>query len=332
MRILVVMGGLSSEKEISLKSGENVYQTLKKLYPNTEKYILYNLKDFYKKILEENYDFVFLVLHGKYGEDGTIQSFLESLNIPFSFSNSLPSMIGMNKMLTNLLLSQLTELYTNFFIPKTVYINHKDYKKYGLDFILSKIKNSFILPPFIVKPNSSGSSVALSLVKNITDLENSIKQAFQEDDYVLIQEYIDGREITVGVIQKQDEIIPLEPCELKLDQTNIFDYNLKYIKHIEHIIPPNLPETFLTYLKDISKKIFELMNFKDAVRIDYRVRENVNSLELYFLEVNTIPGFTEVSLLPQEAQKTGITFEKLIETIVNNNIINEAKKNISSFY
>ncbi|MFN3995550.1 MAG: D-alanine--D-alanine ligase, partial [bacterium] len=132
MKILVVMGGISSEKEISLKSGENVYNKLKQIYPNTEKYILTELKEFYKHILENQYDFVFLVLHGKYGEDGVIQAFLESLKIPFSFSNSTPSLIAMNKMITNTLIEKFieSEKVFNLFLPKTVYIRKKEYEKY----------------------------------------------------------------------------------------------------------------------------------------------------------------------------------------------------------
>ncbi|MFN4220411.1 MAG: ATP-grasp domain-containing protein [bacterium] len=327
MKILVVMGGISSEKEISLKSGENIYNKLKQIYPNTEKYILTELKEFYKHILENQYDFVFLVLHGKYGEDGVIQSFLESLKIPFSFSNSTPSLIAMNKMITNTLIEKFieSEKVFNLFLPKTVYIRKKEYEKYGLKKVFSQIKEKFLNPPLIVKPNLSGSSVGLSLIENSKDIEKKLKQAlnlaFQEDDNLtIIQEYIEGREITVGVIQNKQEIIPLEPCELALQDSKLFDFENKYIKKIDHIIPPELPSETLDYLKYISAKIFEFFDFKDAVRIDYRLKEENGYFKVYFLEVNTIPGFTEVSLLPQEAEKTGIKFDKLLKIIVENNI------------
>ncbi|MCX7758002.1 MAG: D-alanine--D-alanine ligase [bacterium] len=323
MKILVVMGGVSSEKEVSIKSGENVYNKLKVLYPQTQKYVLNYLKDFYRYILENHYDFIFIVLHGKYGEDGKIQSFLESIGIPFSFSNSESSMVGMNKMLTNLLIKEFIKNYnvTNLHLPQTVYINNIEYEKYGIDIVFSKLKRNFILPPFIVKPNCSGSSVALSLVENFQKLEKAIELSFKEDSKtVIVQEYIQGREITVGVLQKGKEILPLEPCELELQNSKLFDYENKYIKKINHIIPPELPEEVILYLKNISSQIFEFMGFKDAVRIDYRIRSNANTHEIYFLEVNTIPGFTEVSLLPQEAEKTGISFENLLKIIIENNL------------
>ncbi|MCS7165268.1 MAG: D-alanine--D-alanine ligase [Candidatus Calescibacterium sp.] len=326
MKILVVMGGISSEKEISLKSGENIYNKLKTIYPNTQKYILTDLRDFYKHILESEYDFIFLALHGKYGEDGTIQSFLESLNIPFSFSGSLASMIGMNKMIANLLVERFIKDYNivNLNIPKTAYINFQEYSRYGIEHAILKIKRNSISIPLIVKPNSSGSSVGLSLIQKEyefeKELEKAIQIAFEEDKTVIIQEYIDGREITVGVIQENEEIIPLEPCELELNESKLFDYENKYIKKINHIIPPNLPKEINNYLKEISVRIFEFIGFKDAVRIDYRIRENKDSLDVFFLEVNTIPGFTDVSLLPQEAKKTGIPFDKLLDIIIQNNL------------
>lgn len=324
MKILVVMGGLSSEREISIKSGENVFNKLQPIYKNVEKYVLNDFRDFYRKILDNHYDFVFIVLHGKNGEDGVIQTFLETLNIPFSFSNSVTSMIGMNKYLTNLVIEKFIKEnnIVNLFIPNTVYVKKEEYEKRGIDFVLEKMKQHFLYPPLIVKPNFSGSSVGLSIIENIKDLEKSLEKAleksFKEDPQIsLIQEYIEGREITVGVIKKDDETMPLEPCELELKESKLFDYENKYTKKINHIIPPNLEETALEYLKNISKRIFEYMGFKDAVRIDYRItKEN----KLYFLEVNTIPGFTEVSLLPQEAEKTGIKFEELLKIIIENNI------------
>jgi len=320
MRILLVMGGLSSEKEISIKSGENIYQSLKELFPEIQKYILEDLRSFYKHILENQYDFVFLALHGKYGEDGIIQSFLESLGIPFSFSNSQTSFIGFNKMLSNLLIEDFIKTYNiiNLHVPKSVYVNYKKYQKEGIEHVLYLLKTKFLTYPLIVKPNLSGSSVAVKLVYNQEDLKQAVETSFKEDPTIaVIQEYIEGREITVGVIQNKDNIIPLEPCELKLEETSIFDYESKYVKVVEHLIPPPISEPLILYLKSLSKQIFEFMDFKDAVRIDYRLSKDN---KLYFLEANTIPGFTKNSLLPQEAFSSGITFKELVRIIVSNNI------------
>ncbi len=326
MRILVVMGGLSSEREISIKTGNNIFEKLKKIYPQTEKYILEDLKDFYQNILSNQYDFIFLALHGKYGEDGIIQAFLESLNIPFSFSSYSSSLTAINKMMTNLLINHFIKNYNiyNLHIPKTVYIKKQEYNQ--IDTVIQKLKDNFLTAPIIIKPNISGSSYGLSLIKkldsnqDIENLKNSIELAFKEDSTIIIQEYIEGREITVGVIQKDSEIIPLEPCEIILQDSETFDFENKYIKKVDHIIPPELPEEILSYLKNISSRIFEFMDFKDAIRIDYRLKPSNNSYKVYFLEINTIPGFTEVSLLPQEAEKTGIPFEELLKIIIANNI------------
>jgi len=319
MKILLVMGGNSSEREISIKSGENIYKNLKELFPQTEKYILEDIRSFYKYILKNNYDFIFLALHGKYGEDGIIQSFLESLQIPFSFSNFQASLIGFNKMISNLLIEEFIKTYniTNLYVPNSAYVEYKKYKKEGIQYVNEMLKTKFLTYPLIVKPNLSGSSINLSLVEKQEDLKQAIEMSFNEDPTIsVIQEYINGREITVGVIEKDNQIIPLEPCELKLNESPIFDYKSKYVKVVEHIIPPELPETFIIYLKNLSKRIFEFMNFKDAVRIDYRLND---TNKLYFLEANTIPGFTENSLLPQEAQKSNINFKELLKIIVSNN-------------
>jgi D-alanine-D-alanine ligase len=313
------MGGNSSEREISIKSGENIYKNLKELFPQTEKYILEDIRSFYKYILENNYDFIFLALHGKYGEDGIIQSFLESLQIPFSFSNFQASLIGFNKMISNLLIEEFIKTYniTNLYVPNSAYVEYKKYKKEGIQYVNEMLKTKFLTYPLIVKPNLSGSSVNLSLVEKQEDLKQAIEMSFNEDPTIsVIQEYINGREITVGVIEKDNQIIPLEPCELKLNESPIFDYKSKYVKVVEHIIPPELPESLIIYLKNLSKRIFEFMNFKDAVRIDYRLND---TNKLYFLEANTIPGFTENSLLPQEAQKSNINFKELLKIIVSNN-------------
>ncbi|MGC8733762.1 MAG: D-alanine--D-alanine ligase family protein [bacterium] len=331
MKILVVMGGLSSESEISIKTGKEISKALSKKYKVVE-YIVKDLKEFYKFILDNSFDFIFLALHGKYGEDGIIQAFLDSLNLKYSFSNFYSSFIGFDKMLSNLIVQNYINENNikNLFIPKSIYlnINYINAKGYNLlDYIVNRIKQEFIVNYVIVKPNSSGSSVGISKVKvdDLESLNNALKIALKEDpNFICIQEYIEGLELSVGVLQNKDKIIPLEVCQLEINNNDIFDYEKKYVTNTKHIIPPNIDEYLLDYIKFISKELFLVFNAKDIVRFDYRL---TSDNKLYFLEVNTIPGFTPVSIVPDQAKVSGFSFEDLLDIIINNNITNQLTLN-----
>ena len=324
MKILVVMGGISSEAEISIKTGKEISNALAKKYEVIE-YILTDLKEFYRFILNNSFDFVFLALHGKYGEDGVIQAFLDSLNIKYSFANFYCSFVGFNKMLSNLIVKDF--IYQNdiknLFIPKSIYLNINYIKQKGYDllgYVLDSLKKEFIMDYVIVKPNSSGSSVGVSKVNlsNLEELSNAINLALSEDpNFICIQEYIEGIELSVGVLQDKNNTIPLEVCQLGVDNTDIFDYQKKYIVNTKHIIPPDLDESLLNYIKFISKELFLVFNAKDVARFDYRL---TSDNRLYFLEVNTIPGFTRVSIVPDQAKHSGFSFENLLDIVINNNI------------
>ncbi len=327
LKILVVMGGLSSESEISIKTGKEIANTLSKKYHVIE-YILKDIREFYKFILDNSFDFVFLALHGKYGEDGVIQAFLDSINVKYSFPSFYSSFIGFNKMLSNLVVKNfiLENNIKNLFIPKTIYLNMSYINKKGynlMDYVIFKLKQEFISDYIIVKPNSSGSSFGVSKVKSddLNSLNKALKEALKEDDkFICIQEYIQGLEISVGVLQNGNEIIPLEVCQLEVQ--DIFDYEKKYIVNTKHIIPPNIGEYLLDYIKFISRELFLVFNAKDVVRFDYRLTDDN---KLYFLEVNTIPGFTQVSIVPDQAKASGFSFQDLLDIIINNNLKNELK-------
>ncbi|MGB9638023.1 MAG: D-alanine--D-alanine ligase family protein, partial [bacterium] len=291
-----------------------------------------DLKEFYKFILDNSFDFIFLALHGKYGEDGIIQAFLDSLNLKYSFSNFYSSFIGFDKMLSNLIVQNYINENNikNLFIPKSIYlnINYINAKGYNLlDYIVNRIKQEFIVNYVIVKPNSSGSSVGISKVKvdDLESLNNALKIALKEDpNFICIQEYIEGLELSVGVLQNKDKIIPLEVCQLEINNNDIFDYEKKYVTNTKHIIPPNIDEYLLDYIKFISKELFLVFNAKDIARFDYRL---TSDNKLYFLEVNTIPGFTPVSIVPDQAKVSGFSFEDLLDIIINNNITNQLTLN-----
>lgn len=331
LSIAVVCGGLSSEREVSLKSGQNVYGSLSQEKYNTSfieiakdgRWLLKQssgsllpkgkrslaLMDQNKGLAKselKTLDLVFLVLHGKYGEDGRIQSLLDLLQIPYTGSNVLASAIGMNKLKTIALLEN-----QSIKIPETIAL-------FGLPSnladLLTKIQLTLAGFPVIVKPNGSGSSVAVSIVKNKNELIPSIKKAFNEDSTVLIQKYIKGREITCGVWGDSEKtpIDPLPPIEIIVHDEPFFDYQAKYLSQkTEELCPAPLDERQTQKVQNLAIKVHTLLGCDGLTRSDFILSEE--DQQFYFLEINTIPGLTKESLCPKEAKVAGLSFSEFLD-------------------
>lgn len=251
-------------------------------------------------------DLVFLVLHGKYGEDGRIQSLLDLLQIPYTGSNVLASAMGMNKLKTIALLEnqsiKIPETIALFSLPS------------NLSNLLKKIQLTLTGFPVIVKPNGSGSSVAVSIVKNKNELMPSIKKAFNEDSTVLIQKYIKGREITCGVWGNSEKtpIDPLPPIEIIVHDEPFFDYQAKYLSQkTEELCPAPLDERQTQKVQNLAIKVHALLGCDGLTRSDFILSEN--DQQFYFLEINTIPGLTKESLCPKEAKTAGLSFSEFLD-------------------
>ncbi len=291
MRLVVLMGGRSSEREISLKTGRAVAKALKDL--GHEVHELDLTPDLSCKLLELKPDKVFIALHGRYGEDGTVQGMLEVLGIPYTGSDTITSALCMDKDFTKRVVSSL-----GIDTPRwAVVLGEED---------LEKLKWEVF--PAVVKPAREGSSIGLQVVRIREDLLGSLREILKKGERALVEEFVEGRDVTVGFLKGR--VLP--PLEI-IPKKGIYDYECKYTSGMsEYRILPEGPlkET----LQKKTEKICRYLSLKDFGRIDYRIsREG----KIYFLEVNTIPGLTELSLLPMAAREVGIDFRELVSIIIS---------------
>lgn len=290
IRIGVVMGGVSSEREVSLKSGRAVFDALKSLNLDTVAVDIQRSDKNYVTDLLLSYDIglAFLALHGSFGEDGRIQHILEEINIPYTGSGPCASSLAMNKIASRKVFEE-----GNLSVPKYFLLdkNHKSAKNI-MEF------------PLVIKPLCGGSSIGLSIVDNHKELKEAIDLAFKYDKKVIVEEYIRGREITVGIFEDK----PLDAIEIR-PRSRFFDYNAKYEEgQTEYIVPADVSFKVMSFLRNTAIKAHNLLGCSFFSRVDI-----ILSLDRAFiLEVNTIPGFTETSLLPKAAIQRGIRFPELI--------------------
>ncbi|MBM7557932.1 D-alanine--D-alanine ligase family protein [Halanaerobacter jeridensis] len=301
--IAVIRGGKSAERKISLKTGKAILNALK-----SKNYTVVDIdpkEDLHQQLADNKIDIAFIALHGRYGEDGTIQGFLEMEGIPYTGSGVLGSALAMDKVSSKRVFEQM-EIST----PEFIVLKKEEYCNNKAD-IKTKIEEEFSLP-VVVKPALEGSSLGLSITKDPSDLLGDIDQAFDYDEEVLIENYIPGREITVGILgNKELEALPV--IEIR-PREGVYDYEAKYTKGAtKFIIPAELDETVYAKAQNLALQAHRALNCQGVSRVDMRVNPNG---EVYVLEVNTIPGMTETSLLPQAAAKSGLEFPELVEKIL----------------
>lgn len=295
IKLVVLMGGISSEREISLISGNEVIKNLDK---NKYEIIPIDFDGSCEWVNELNPDLVFIALHGKYGEDGSIQSLLDVLDQKYTGSGSAASFLGMNKMFFKFLVNK--EKIKN---PKAIFLKDKktnidDIKKLGW--------------PMVVKPVLGGSSIGISIVKSKKYLEKAINLAFKYDKEILVEEYIKGIEISCGVIEDKGKITALPLVEI-CPKNDFFDYKSKYNEKLcQEIVPARISDELTKKIFKISENIFKLLKCRGMARVDFIVKNN----EPYVLEINMIPGLTSKSLLPKEAACVGISYPDLLEKII----------------
>lgn len=302
MKIAVLKGGESAEREVSLKSAKSVVKNLdKEKYEILEIDIRNDLK-FVKKILDFKPDVAFIIMHGPGGEDGKIQGFLKSINIPYTGSNVLASALAMDKLKFKQVINQ--------YQIKTA--RHDIALLDNLDEIKQKYveQNNY---PFIVKPAKNGSSYGISLAKNYTEFLESLETALNYDDVVLIEEYLGNKEFTVPTIGNKSpialpviEIIP--PAE-----NDFFDYKAKYSGVSQEIVPAEIDNNLTNHLQKIAINVHKIIGCRGLCRTDFILKDN----KPYVLEVNTIPGMTSESLAPKSAQAFGWSYSQLLDQIIN---------------
>ena len=320
--IAIIMGGFSSEFEISLKSGQVVYDTLdpnkynafrihifkdKWVYvdvDNTEHLIDRN--DFSCSVegIKTNFDCVFNAIHGSPGEDGFMQGYLELLGIPQTSCNMYQAALTFNK---RDCLSALKPYGIK--TAESYYVNLGDV--IDEDAIIAKVG----LPCF-VKANKAGSSFGISKVYKKEGFEKALQVAFKEDDEVIIESFLDGIEVSVGVITYKGEVTVLPITEIVSDN-DFFDYQAKYLGQSQEITPARLTKEQEEKVNIVAKKVYEVLKMKGFSRSEFIFKDG----EPHLLEVNTVPGMTKASILPQQAQAAGISLQDLF-----GNAIEEALK------
>lgn len=292
----VILGGRSAEREVSLKSGEAILASLKKSGYDT---IPIEMDEkIAEKIRDSNIGVAFIALHGPGGEDGSLQGFLEVMKIPYTGSGVLSSGLGLNKAT-----SRKIFIYHDIKVPP-FYIVRRD-EKINLD--LNALPFSF---PLVVKPCSQGSSIGVSIVKKEEGFKKAIDDAFRYDEEILIEKFIEGREIHVGILDDK----PLGAIEVR-PKGEFYNYEAKYLPDMsEHIFPAPLEEGLYRKVLEIGLKAHNAIGCRGYSRVDCLV---TNSRDVFTLEVNTLPGMTETSLLPEIARKRGIDFDALVEKILS---------------
>ncbi len=291
------MGGISSEHDVSIMSGKEIMKNLNPSKYKIQKVVIDKDGSGLEKIRKMKPDVVFIALHGKGGEDGKIQGYLESLGIPHTGSGVLASAIGMDKIVFRELMKA-----NGISVPKSIIIT-KENQKIPMNF----------KPPYFVKPYDGGSSVGTSFVRNRIGLVGAIKLAFKYSEKVLVEKYIKGLEINCGVIGNSSPI-PLPLIEIHPISGSFFDYKSKYTKGgSEEITPANTSPLITKKIQNLSIKIYKISNCCGYARIDYILHGN----KPIVLEINTLPGMTTNSLLPKEAGAAGISYPKLLDMIID---------------
>jgi D-alanine-D-alanine ligase len=304
-RVAVLMGGTSAEREVSLLSGAAVSRALTGLGHEVTEVDVSEEVVGQLAWLRGRVDAAFIVLHGRMGEDGTVQGLLELLEIPYTGSGVMSSAVAIDKRMTK-------HIFRCQGIPVAddVVVTAAEVAGSGLGEMARGISLDLGFP-CIVKPNCEGSTVGTGRAGNREELENAIAEAMEYDDLVLVERYIEGREMTVGLLGAGPVLLPvLEVVASK----GFYDYECKYTAGMtEYIVPAPIPEELARELQRLSLRAHRALGCDSFSRIDFMVDEEGRP---YCLEVNTIPGMTELSLIPKAAAAAGLSFEQVVEMIL----------------
>lgn len=301
-RIAVLCGGMSSEREVSLRSGKNCLEALHRLgYKNAE------MVDVSENVVNDlkGFEFAYNTLHGKYGEDGCIQGVLEILKIPYTGCGVMASAICMNKEYTKKMLKT-----ANLPLIKSVYLLEGEEP-------VEKVKE--LNYPLMIKPVSEGSSCGMNKVCNEAELVEAIKTAREFSPNILIEEYLVGTAATVGVLEKNGKPFATEILEIR-PKKEWYDYEAKYTKGMtEFVLPAELSPEMTKKVKEYAVQAFEVCGCSGVSRVDFHIVDGIP----YILEINTNPGMTDTSDLPAQAAAGGINYDNLVEMVLKSAGLNK---------
>ena len=325
--IAFVTGGYSGESVISYKSAETIENNLDRdrynvykiditpdgwFYHNNGKRTVVDKNDFSinleaKKI---RFDAVLIGIHGTPGEDGKLQGYFDLMNLPYTSCDAATSALTFNKRYT-----VAVAAFAQINVARSMHL----FRNTAVD--PKHILNSLHLPLF-VKPNNGGSSIGMSKVNAAGELGGALEKAFKEDDQVLVEEFIIGREFTVGVFKTVKEIVVLPITEVK-SKNDFFDYEAKYQGKSEEITPAIVDESIASKIRSTAKKVYEVFNCRGVVRIDFIYNEMKQ--EPYILEINTVPGQSEASIVPQQVKAMGMTLKEFYSALIEDALARKVK-------
>jgi D-alanine-D-alanine ligase len=320
--IALITGGSSGELEISLNSARVISQHLDKDLYNVFPVVIHGndwifQNETHSKVLIDKNDFsltlngqkhffdcVFIAIHGTPGEDGKLQGYFDMLGIPYTACDVYTSALTFNKIFSN-------QLVENLGLKTGKLVLIKLDEEYDEQAIIAETG----LPCF-VKPNKGGSSVGITKVTKQHELATAISNAFEHDDEVLVQKFLKGIEITCGLLRHEDKLVVMPLCEV-VSKNEFFDYEAKYTDGMaDEIVPARISKELTSKCRELSSLLYEKMNCKGIVRIDYMLIDG----EFYFIEVNTIPGLSENSIVPKMARGMGLSMQKLFTMAIEESI------------
>ena len=289
-KVAVLFGGNSDEKEVSLHTGLAVIEAIEEDYEIVSINMGDDYTNLYKKLIDV--DIVFIALHGGYGEDGRLQKYLDKHSIRYTGSGYLASSIAMDKNKTKIIAKK-----HNVPIIEWEMVNQ------NLKSISTKLEF-----PIIIKPNDGGSTIGIYYVENIDDFNSSLSSAFSHSNNLMIEKYIKGREISVPILG--DQVLPL--IEI-LPSGFIYDYDSKYKSNgSKYIVPAEIDDNLVRLISNAALSIYNSIGCRHYARVDFLLKGN----KYFLLEINTLPGLTSTSLLPKSAKHVGLSYRKLVKSII----------------
>lgn len=296
-KVGVLLGGISSEREISIKSGKAIASGLRR--KGLDVVEIGEQEDIEEGVKKNKIDVAFIALHGQYGEDGKVQAFLEKAQIPYTGSEEKASNIALDKIKTKEML-----IRNKILVPGYVVLERDKQREVDLKELEIKV-------PLVIKPATEGSSVGLSIVFREGDFKSCLNEAYKYSQRILVEEYIKGEELTVGILG--EETLPVIRI---IPKNEFYNFDAKYTKgKTDYIVPADMDHKLSKKVQAVAKQSYKAVGCRDFSRVDIILEEPSN--KIYVLEINTIPGFTETSLLPKAAQAWGIEFDDLCLRILD---------------
>ncbi len=310
-RIGVLMGGQSSEREVSLRTGHAVHQSL--LRQGYDAVTIDVTAQFYQELRAQQVSLAFLALHGPGGEDGTIQGFLETIGMPYTGSGVQASAVGMHKVITKTVLAaHHIPVPGGTVVPRGPVCSLK-----------AVLKAAKLTLPVVVKPASQGSTIGVTIVRRFNEWKEAVELAHRYDREAMVEAYIPGHEVTVSILGRTTGTPTVLPAVEIVAPDGFYDFSAKYQKgKTRYLCPAPLPATLRKEIAALGRRTYEVLGCEGAARVDFRITPKRRP---YVLEINTVPGMTETSLLPMAAAQAGIDYDSLVGWILQSAVDRAAR-------